>query len=231
VRTLEPIDTDPEPGAWSCAFTVALADGTRLPMALPIADRVVSLRWPRAEITVLDDMDQILVQHLDAPPEVGVQRTVASAIQAEIRRSSASVPWVGVATGPAGSGSIQEESRAAVARARQLSPDPRVVLFDDLLAVLALASDHEATARLASLLEPILRHDERSNAQLMTALSTYIESDLSAATAAGRLGVHRHTLDQRLRTVEQLLGRSIKRYPDRFLIESALVAQRIVRGT
>ncbi len=52
----------------------------------------------------------------------------------------------------------------------------------------------------------------------------WLESDGRFDTAAELLGVHRHTLRNRIRMVEQLLGRDMQGFPTRADIWAALLA-------
>lgn len=56
----------------------------------------------------------------------------------------------------------------------------------------------------AGLLQPV-----RSNEVLVESLREWLAQHGQWAPAAGRLGVHRHTLRNRMRKVEDLLGRSL----------------------
>jgi purine catabolism regulator len=61
----------------------------------------------------------------------------------------------------------------------------------------------------AALLEPLVRHDATGRGDLVTSLRVWLEQHGQWDPAAVRLGVHRHTLRQRMQKVEQLLGRSL----------------------
>jgi purine catabolism regulator len=61
----------------------------------------------------------------------------------------------------------------------------------------------------AALLEPLVRHDATGRGDLVTSLRVWLEQHGQWDPAAARLGVHRHTLRQRMQKVEQLLGRSL----------------------
>jgi purine catabolism regulator len=61
----------------------------------------------------------------------------------------------------------------------------------------------------AALLEPLVRHDATGRGDLVASLRVWLEQHGQWDPAAARLGVHRHTLRQRMQKVEQLLGRSL----------------------
>jgi purine catabolism regulator len=122
----------------------------------------------------------------------------------------------------------QLEAEKAIRLGRILFAEPRVVLYEDVLGLAAIEADRWTLARLASILEPVVGHDaRRKNKPLMETLEAFFEAELSARAAARRLGIHRHTLDYRMRQIERLLGRSVRKAPDRLLVEMALLAGRI----
>ena len=60
----------------------------------------------------------------------------------------------------------------------------------------------------AEALAPLIDHDDRHGAALMT-LSTYLAEDGSPTATAEALFVHRNTLRNRLRLIEELTGRCL----------------------
>ncbi|MEZ5116311.1 MAG: PucR family transcriptional regulator [Candidatus Nanopelagicales bacterium] len=71
----------------------------------------------------------------------------------------------------------------------------------------ALLEPEATDAWARALLEPLDAPDERSD--LRTTLRVWLEQHGQVDAAAGRLGVHRHTVRHRLRRAEALLGRSL----------------------
>jgi purine catabolism regulator len=61
----------------------------------------------------------------------------------------------------------------------------------------------------ASLLAPLRKHDEVGRGELVVSLRGWLEHHGHWDLAAARLGVHRHTLRNRMARVEELLGRSL----------------------
>lgn len=86
--------------------------------------------------------------------------------------------------------------------------------------------DHEAfiEAQLGPLLTDPLGDE------LLRSLRTYYASGQSVAAAARELFVHRHTLEYRLQRIETALGRDIKEYSNRMLLEFALGLRKVPEG-
>lgn len=135
--------------------------------------------------------------------------------------------WVGISRMRLHPRDIEEavaEAEQAVALSRMLESDPRAVLFDDALLAAALGANTILRDQLASILDPVAEGDPKMGGALLSSIGAFFRSDMSIRGAAHLLGVHRHTLEYRLRRAENLLGRSIRRGPDRLLIEVALMA-------
>lgn len=64
-------------------------------------------------------------------------------------------------------------------------------------------------AMAASLLQPLDEHDIVHGTDLVSTVSAYLERNGQAETTARQLGIHRHTLRQRLERVRLLLGRDL----------------------
>lgn len=188
--------------------------------------RAIQAHVPGALLTPTPTGAQILISPPGGPDLVRMQRRLGLAVQAEVRRTMGLVPWVGVACGDARR-SVFADSRCAIDRGRRIWPDARVVLFDDVLGVLAIEADPEIASRLAQILAPVVHADGGPGGPLLSALFAYLEADFSTTVASARLGIHRHTLDLRLRRIEELLVRSVRRHPDRYVIESASIAYRL----
>ncbi len=63
-------------------------------------------------------------------------------------------------------------------------------------------------------LGPVLAYDEEHQSSLLRTLRTYLESNRRPSEAARALHCHRHTLMYRLRRVEELTGRDLRRTGD-----------------
>ncbi|MFD9964983.1 PucR family transcriptional regulator [Amycolatopsis sp. NPDC058986] len=75
--------------------------------------------------------------------------------------------------------------------------------------LLELVEPGVAQAFAARALTPLRRHDETGRGDLVESLRCWLEHHGHWDNAATRLGVHRHTLRNRMRKVEELTGRSL----------------------
>jgi PucR family transcriptional regulator, purine catabolism regulatory protein len=75
--------------------------------------------------------------------------------------------------------------------------------------LLALMSPEEAQRYAESLLGPVLRHDANGRGDLAVSLAEWLRRHGQWDPAATRLGVHRHTLRNRIAKVAELTGRDL----------------------
>ncbi|WP_199433848.1 PucR family transcriptional regulator [Qaidamihabitans albus] len=101
----------------------------------------------------------------------------------------------------------QAEQAAEAARAARKP----VVRFAEHAAggLLGLLDPAAARAFADEALAPLRRHDETGRGQLVTSLRCWLEHNGHWDLAASRLGVHRHTLRNRMAKVERLTGRDL----------------------
>lgn len=87
----------------------------------------------------------------------------------------------------------------------------RYTSFADVgaLGLLGLLATPQATAFAESLLRPLIDHDTTGRGELVRSLRTWLEHNGQWDAAAAVLGVHRHTLRNRMRRVEELIGRDL----------------------
>jgi purine catabolism regulator len=172
-----------------------------------------------------DDGERALLLVPD-PPE-----GLADLVQEAVGATADAAAGIGATVAPsAAARSARSACRAAeVARAT----GPRVV------DVLALASSrllltlqpHGAVAAFAdAVLGPVEQAGGRGGA-LLSSLRAFLECNGSWEEAAARLGVHRHTLRQRLRRVEELSGRRLDSGHDRMELLLAFEARDLAGHT
>jgi DNA-binding PucR family transcriptional regulator len=134
--------------------------------------------------------------------------------------------WLGVG-GPSMLASSEVTARTEAARAielaRMLYSEPRMAIYVDMLLMDALASSPGIQRRLSDLIAP-LKAAARRSPELITTLHAYFQNDLSKASTANALGVHRHTIDYRLGRVQSILGLSPRVGVQRALLEIAFAA-------
>ncbi|MGY1933519.1 PucR family transcriptional regulator [Nocardia gipuzkoensis] len=100
--------------------------------------------------------------------------------------------------------------RQAVLAAESIAAHP-VVHFTELAGqgLMRLLPADQARGFAEALLAPVLHHDADGRADLLISLRAWLHHHGQWDPAAARLGVHRHTLRNRLRKIEQLTGRSL----------------------
>lgn len=93
-----------------------------------------------------------------------------------------------------------------------------------------LAGDDEACRTAAAVLAPLETYDADTSRDLVHTLEVYLEENGNTTAAARRLFLNRHSLMYRLRKVEALTGRDLRRHEDRFLLELSLRLRRVSRA-
>ncbi len=122
---------------------------------------------------------------------------------------------------------IREADEAAAAALRCGDRRPFVRLCDLGLAGLLyhLRDDRAVVAFAERQLGPLLRHDDSAGTDLTRILAIYLGAGASKAVAAQQAGLARPTLYQRLRQIEQVLGRSLDSPATRLDLQAALLAR------
>lgn len=108
----------------------------------------------------------------------------------------------------------RQAARAAAAAGRGGEP---VMHFDELggKGVLGLVAPDDARAYAESLLAPLLRHDATGRGELLDTLREWLRQHGQWDPASARLGVHRHTVRNRIARAADLLGRDLGSPRDR----------------
>ena len=91
-----------------------------------------------------------------------------------------------------------------------------------------LAQSDAAVRSARGLLEPILEYDRASARDLLTTLEVFLRENGNTSAAARALFLNRHSLRYRLHKIEQLTGRSLELYQDRFLLDMSLKVLHLV---
>lgn len=138
--------------------------------------------------------------------------------------------WAGVAVASSLSRSRSARARAhtALRLGKTLWPRGMVILYEDVWILDVLSNESGSLRELALLLDPLVEHDASNGTELLRTLEALFEADLSQTRAAHRLRAHRHTIAQRLTLTESVLGRSVRRSPERLLLEIAVKARRLI---
>ena len=116
--------------------------------------------------------------------------------------------------------------QAAQASTAAVQEGTSVLAFDTIAqrGILAFLSGTEIRTKAQSILAPIDAHDATHSTEYRRSLRVWLERDGRFDTAADILGVHRHTLRNRIRAVERLLGRDLQGFATRADIWAALLA-------
>lgn len=172
---------------------------------------------------------------LPALPPVPARAAVDAAarrLQAldDLVRSACRLPFtlgLGLAlAGIDGAATSYESARAAVRIGRRRQPQERHFSYA-ALALPVLLAGLDGGWRAVQLRRPLARlARERNGALLRRTLEAWFSNDESAAATAAALGIHRNTLDYRLRRIEQVSGLLLARSEDRLLLYvSALLTE------
>jgi purine catabolism regulator len=111
---------------------------------------------------------------------------------------------------PADHADFGRAHRQAVRAADSAHPGD-LVRFGDLAGVgmLGLLNVEDAHAYAESLLRPVLEHDRTGRGDLVVSLGEWLRRHGQWDPAAARLGVHRHTLRNRIGKIAELTGRDL----------------------
>jgi purine catabolism regulatory family protein/PucR-like helix-turn-helix protein len=161
-----------------------------------------------------DDPGLLLV--LDPPPDLAavVERT----------RGGHALAGLGGPVVPADAArSARQARRAAELAGGGAGAVVDVLALASTKLLLALQSPDAVAAYADAVLGPLDRADQAGT--LLPSLRAYLESNGSWEEAAARLGIHRHTLRQRLRRVQELTGRRLDSGHDRMELLLAFEAR------
>ncbi|WP_320668522.1 PucR family transcriptional regulator [Patulibacter defluvii] len=140
-------------------------------------------------------------------------------------------PWPGrlafgrADTGPEGFRRSHGQARAAH-RIGAATGDP-LTCFDDVALESVMLADEEA-ARAFVAAELARLDDGRDGAKLRETLSAYFACGFNASAAAALLGVNDRTIAYRLRSIEQRLGRPVRRRQTE--LQAAIRLERVLRA-
>jgi len=100
-------------------------------------------------------------------------------------------------------------AREALRLGRILQPGRRILWAEELTALsrfLQATEPKEAGDRPFPAILTLLQHDRRQQGALVQSLACLLENDGNVSISARRLGIHRHTLLNRLERIEEILG-------------------------
>lgn len=100
-------------------------------------------------------------------------------------------------------------ARDALRLARILEPGRRLVLAEEMTALtrfLRALDQKDAQERAFPAIHQLLQSDRRQQGALVQSLACLLENDWNVSTSARLLGIHRHTLLNRVERIEDILG-------------------------
>ncbi len=142
----------------------------------------------------------------DAAGDTAERMVVAGSAQ-----DAGAAPVIGI-SGPATYDTIAVAHRQALAAADFGRRHGRsVTRFADIAmpGITGLIEPEQASAYAESLLGPVISRDQSGRGDLLRSLRAWLAHHGQWDPSAAALGVHRHTLRNRMNTVEQLLGRNL----------------------
>jgi purine catabolism regulator len=143
----------------------------------------------------------------------GTRNEVPDHIYASLRRGlkRSLSAGLGLATPPGEAATTQRQAMAA-ARAGRLE-GRRLLRFEELSTydlLLGGQSRDALTAVVSSALGPLERYDAARNGELVRSLEAFLAHNGQWEAAAAAIGVHRHTMRNRMDKVTELLGRDVE---------------------
>jgi DNA-binding PucR family transcriptional regulator len=90
--------------------------------------------------------------------------------------------------------------------------------------MLAFVTGEGARERGRAILKPLLDHDAAEAGSLLESVRVWLTHNGQFESAAGELGVHRHTLRARIAQAEALLGYSLAPFQSRAELWAAILA-------
>ncbi len=203
-------------------------DATQLDMLRVLAREAVGRLANPAAVTVREPHVVVAVSILSTEDRTDVATRLLS-VSTDFRRVSPhwgvrfalSEPINDVETLP----EAYEESRLAL-ESRQQTDHPDSVFDVPNLGPFRLlvraARGKESVEMARKVLEPILRHETTHGDKLLPTFRAYVVANGGLTQTARNLKVHIHTVQQRLRRIEQLTNLNLHRSADRMTLEFAL---------
>ncbi|MBB4688715.1 PucR family transcriptional regulator [Amycolatopsis jiangsuensis] len=225
-RLLELITSAPEGAASSIAELAGGAGWT-----LPETAALVALeRGEDAADFPAELLGDGVLAHLEAPEPHLLTRDPDADLPPLADRlagwRAAVSPVVPLADAPAALRTARRALRLSTAEV----PGPIIWCRDHLAVLWLLAEDFLAAELARRSLDPFASLGEKQRERLSETLLVWLESRGSAPEIAQQLGVHPHTVRNRLRQLEKLFGDRLRDADDRLGIQLALRAQRLMQA-
>lgn len=183
----------------------------------------LALRLGPAVVATMDDGRAVAL----LPAEADLTATVRTALQRLAPGLGAGDLAVGLSN-PAESDSLAgalEEARFALRAAQGASAPVTVVGSDEVTShvlLLAAVPDDVRRSFAQRVLRGVLDHDERTNGELVTTLTAFLDCSASWARTAEALHLHVNTVRYRIERIQELTGRDLSSLEDRVDVFLAL---------
>jgi purine catabolism regulator len=172
---------------------------------------------------------------LDVTSDLGPARRLADDLHVYLTAQAGAPVSIGLGSyhaGVLGLRTAYHEAEQAARIGREIFGHGQVTAFADL-GVYRLLYAFRQSAELAEFcreaLAPLSDYDAKNGTALVETLETYFRCDASLGAAAEALYLHRNSLAYRLRRIAELTGLNLDNLEDRFRLQLALKARRLVR--
>lgn len=172
---------------------------------------------------------------LESPTDPEWSRRFAEDLCAYLGAQLASTVSIGLGShhpGVLGLRTAYHEAVQAARIGREIFGPGQVTAFADLGVYRLLYAFRESTELsefCRETLAPLTEYDAKNGTSLVETLETYFRCDASLGGAAEALYLHRNSLAYRLRRIAELTGLNLDNLEDRFRLQLALKARRLVR--
>ncbi|MBX6770976.1 MAG: helix-turn-helix domain-containing protein [Chloroflexi bacterium] len=167
----------------------------------------------------------------------GAVRRTAEDLRAYLASAPGLPVSVGIGTyhpGVLGLRTSYHEAEQAARIGREIFGPGQVTAFADLgvyRLVYAFRDRPELADFVQETIGTLIEYDTRNRTQLVDTLETYFRCNASLAAAAEALHLHRNSLAYRLRRIVDLTGLRLDSVEDRFRLQLALKARRVIHGS
>ncbi len=172
---------------------------------------------------------------LDGAADVGPARRFADDLRSYLNGQVGSPPSIGVGSfhpGVLGLRTAYHEAEQAARIGREIFGPGQVTAFADM-GVYRLLYAFRQSAELAEFCQETLAsltaYDAKNGTSLVETLEMYFRCDANLGAAAEALYLHRNSLAYRLRRIAELTGLNLDNLEDRFRLQLALKARRLIR--
>ena len=170
-----------------------------------------------------------VIAFVSLPDEECDFESLISSFQADLSQRMASLISVGISQVQRGISNLTEsleEARLALQLGTKLNGEGKSYLYSSF-GLYSLFVNSQTTNRLESYfsetIKTLIEYDEKQNTDFVHTLEVYFSTNLELRETSRQLYIHRHTLNYRLKRIEEITGHSPLKYPDRLYLEVGLL--------